>query len=290
MSRLRTFASEFDGRFERLLRPIADAAPEIVEAVRYSALAPGKRIRPFLVVRSCELVGGNRDRAWHVAAGVECVHAFSLIHDDLPAMDDDDLRRGRPTSHKRFGEATAILAGDALAFLGIEMLLRHEPDKDLAARMALVLVESAGWGGMIGGQSADISSQSRPPDLKTTEAIHDRKTAALFAAACKMGAMVGAGSRLGDIESLARFGRSFGRAFQIADDLLDLTETADNLGKRTGKDAVAGKQTYAGCVGVDEGRRTAQRMVDAAIEELAGFGDAASDLRDLVRHVVDRAY
>lgn len=286
---LEDFASEFDRRFGEYLTPGDDVPSELVKAIRYSALAPGKRIRPYLVVRCCELVGGRAADAWSIAAAVECVHTFSLIHDDLPAMDDDDLRRGQPTCHKKFDQATAVLAGDALVVLAFELLTRHVKDQAVAARMVLELALGTGWAGMIGGQTADILGQSKPSVLELASYIHKRKTASLFKTSCRLGAMAGRG----DTDTIAicgRFGQSLGRAFQIADDLLDVTSTAEELGKKVGKDAVANKQTFPQCVGIERSRTAAREEAKAAIAELSTFGPQADDLRALARYVVDRNY
>jgi geranylgeranyl pyrophosphate synthase len=287
--RLRDFAVEFDRRFGGYLTPRSDTPCELLEAIRYSALAPGKRIRPYLVVRCCELAGGSREDAWAVAAAVECVHTFSLVHDDLPAMDDDDLRRGRPTTHKQFGEAVAILAGDALMVLAFELLAHRAADRRLAGEMALELAERTGWAGMIGGQAADIAGQSQSPSLERTQFIHERKTAALFEAACRLGAMAGRGQP-DAITALGEFGRCLGRAFQIADDLLDVISTAEKSGKAVGKDVAAGKQSYPRCVGVERSRAAANAAAAAAVAELERFGAAADDLRELARYVASRAF
>ncbi len=286
---LRTFAREFDERFESYLTPRDDAPAELSEAIRYSALAPGKRIRPFLCFRCCELVGGNVETAWPVAAALECVHAFSLIHDDLPAMDNDELRRGRPTCHKKFGEATAILAGDALAVLAFEILCSHITDGVLASRMCLELARGTGWEGMIGGQTADLIGETKPPTLELVRFIHDRKTARLFETSCRLGALAG-GGRMEAVDRLGRYGEWLGRAFQIADDLLDLTSTPERLGKRVGKDADANKQTLPRCVGIEGSLTRAKETVDAAVAELDMFGPQADDLRGLATYVVDRNY
>lgn len=287
--RVKDFAAQFDRRFGEYLTPGEDVPQELVEAIRYSALAPGKRIRPYLVVRCCELVGGKVADHWPVAAAVECVHAFSLIHDDLPAMDDDNLRRGRLTCHKKFDEATAVLAGDALVILAFELLTRHVKDQVLAARMVQELAVGTGWAGMIAGQTADILGQSRPPVLELASYIHKRKTASLFETACRLGALAGGGS-VDSVAACGRFGQSLGRAFQIADDLLDLTSTARELGKEVGKDAAANKQTFPQCVGIERSRTVAMEEAKAAIAELDIFGPEADDLRALARYVVDRNY
>jgi len=286
---LSIFAAQFDGHLNGYLQTTNNVPSELLEAVRYSVLAPGKRIRPYLVVRCCELVGGSRDSALPAAAAVECVHAFSLVHDDLPAMDDDDLRRGRPTAHKQFGEAMAILAGDALVVLAFELLARRVRDRRLAGEMVLELAERTGWAGMIGGQAADIAGQSQDPSLDRTQYIHERKTAALFAGACRLGAMAGRGT-VADVSALGRFGRCLGLAFQIADDLLDVTSTKEKLGKMTGKDVTARKQTYPRSVGVERSRETAGAAAADAKAELSRFGAAASDLRELADYAVSRGF
>jgi len=288
-SLLTSFAAAFDSQLNDYLQPTGDVPAELMEAVKYSVLAPGKRIRPYLVVRCCELVGGSRDDAWPAAAAVECVHAFSLVHDDLPAMDDDDVRRGRPTTHKQFGEAMAILAGDALVVLAFEIIAHHVQDRKLAGEMVLELAERTGWAGMIGGQAADIAGQSQDLALDRTQFIHERKTAALFAGACRLGALAGRGTPA-DVAALGRFGASLGRAFQIADDLLDVTSTAEKLGKKAGKDGVAGKQTYPRCVGVEQSQVAARAAADAAIAEIDVYGTTASDLRELAAYAASRSF
>ena len=255
--------------------------------MRYSALAPGKRFRPYLVAASCRLCGGTDGLALPVAAAMECVHAFSLVHDDLPAMDDDDLRRGRPTCHKVFGEAMAILAGDALLALAFEILVtRTAPSTDRAG-LVRILAEATGRNGMIGGQAADILGERLPPSLQRVRQIHAGKTAALISASCRMGA-VAAGADAAAIEALGRYGRHVGMAFQIADDLLDLTSTPQQLGKATAKDAEAHKQTYPAVVGMESARLAAVEETAKAIEALKPFGAAADNLRSLARFVIER--
>ena len=288
-ARLHRFAAEFDTRFEAMVSPSEDVPGELLEAIRHTALAPGKRIRPFLVVRCCELAGGKRDAAWPAAAAIECIHVFSLIHDDLPAMDDDDFRRGQPSCHKKFGEATAILAGDALVVLAFELLVRPAADAEMAAKMVLELTSGAGWSGMIGGQAADILGQSQPPTLSLAEYIHQRKTARLFETACRLGAIAGQASTA-KIDALGHFGQMLGRAFQIVDDLLDVQARADDVGKRVGKDAQAGKQSFPRCVGIEGSREAARAACDAAVFALNPFGNDAADLCAMARYVVGRDY
>jgi len=285
---LRAFAAEFDGRLDALLACGGPRPADLAEAVRYSVLASGKRVRPYLLVRCCELVGGTRERAWPAAAAIECVHAFSLVHDDLPAMDDDDLRRGRATTHKKFGEALAILAGDALLALSFELVARMA-DARVVQALVSELAGATGWSGMIGGQAQDLAGENQPPSLERTRAIHRLKTGRLFAAACRMGAICGGGT-VDQLEGFLRFGGRLGEAFQIADDLLDLTAGAERLGKTAGKDAAARKQTYPACVGAAASRAAADAAVTSAVAELAPFGPAADDLRELAAYVVVRDY
>lgn len=286
---LKEFVPEFDRHLREYVSTTFDNSPQLVEAVKYSVLAPGKRIRPYLVVRSCELSGGWRDHAWPTAAAIECIHAFSLVHDDLPAMDDDALRRGKPTTHKQFGEAIAILAGDALLSLAFELVGSHLPHHSRLGEIVRELAESTGWAGMIGGQASDICGESIPPNLGLTRAIHERKTARLIACACRLGGMV-AIADASTTECLGRFGRHLGLAFQIADDLLDVRASADQLGKATQKDVNAGKQTYPRCVGVEASKQAAQDELQKAIDALSPFGEAAADLRQLAAYVVSRDY
>ena len=288
-ARLSDFALKFDPAFASLLDPPPGVPPRLAEAMRYSALAPGKRFRPYLVVKSCELAGGTFADALPPAGAIECIHAFSLVHDDLPAMDDDDLRRGRPTNHVVYGEAMAILAGDALLALAIELVARHVSDPARAGRIAAELARGTGWQGMIGGQVADIEGQNEPLDLNRVRYIHEHKTAALIAAACRVGAIAG-GADAQTIERLGTYGESVGLAFQIADDLLDVTSSAGVLGKAVGKDAVAGKQTYPGCVGLEASRRAGLAAVEAAVSALAPFGHRAGELEELARFCVRREH
>lgn len=286
---LKSFVTEFDVLLASLLVPAESTPPLLVEAMHYAALAPGKRVRPFLVVRFCELMGGSRDAAWVAAAAIECIHAFSLVHDDLPAMDDDDLRRGRPTCHRQFGEAVAILAGDALAVLPFELITRHVPDPNTAIALIRELAVGTGWSGMIAGQTVDVLEEGKAPSLESVRYIHACKTAALFTAACRMGAICGAGSPAAT-DSAGSFGRHLGIAFQIADDLLDVTSNATTLGKETGKDAACGKQTYPGCVGLEASRAAALEAKRLAVDELQNFAAQADDLRALAGYVVERLH
>ncbi len=265
-----------------------DGVPAVLgQAVRYAAQGGGKRVRPFVVTRVCELCGGSAEMAAPAAVAIECVHAFSLVHDDLPAMDDDDLRRGRPTCHKVFGEAVAILAGDTLLALAFEIVGTRIGDAGVARAAVAELARGCGWAGMIGGQTTDILSEQKPAELSLVAEIHRYKTARLFESAARLGAICARADEAKQAAA-AGFGHHLGRAFQIADDLLDVTGNAQQLGKAVAKDAGAGKQTYPAAVGIDASRRAADEAARRAVEALAVFGPAADDLRQLARFVVER--
>lgn len=284
---LGAWARQFDRRLDSILA-VPEAVPAVLgEAVRYAVQGGGKRVRPFIVTRICELCGGTAEAALPAAVALECVHAFSLVHDDLPAMDDDDLRRGRPTCHKAFGEAVAILAGDALLALAFEILTTRISDPKTSTAAVAELASGAGWAGMIGGQTTDILSEQKPTDLSLVQQIHRYKTARLFETAGRLGAICARASE-SHMTAAATFGQQLGLAFQIADDLLDVTGTAAEVGKAVAKDADAGKQTYPAAVGLEESQRIARLTAERAIEALSPFGPAADDLRQLVRFVIDR--
>ncbi len=289
---LRDYGRRFDARLAEFLPP-DDGASDLAAAMRYSALAPGKRLRPYLVSECCAVAGGSEDDAVAAAAAIECVHVFSLIHDDLPAMDDDDLRRGQPTCHVRFGEANAILAGDALLSLAFELIVRHTPDAEVAGQLVLEVCDAVGIRGMIGGQAADIAGQQHPPSLARVRDIHARKTGRLIEASCRMGAIVGgstaARQRPNILQMLADYGRWLGSAFQITDDVLDVTATRESMGKAVRKDAEVGKQTYPACVGIEESRQAARDACKAATTALAILGPEADNLRAMAEFVLERA-
>ncbi|NLX23016.1 MAG: hypothetical protein GXY55_15290 [Phycisphaerae bacterium] len=285
--KLAAWGRSFEPVLDALLTPGPAVPTVLAEAVRYSAQGGGKRVRPFIVTRICELCGGSATDATPAAAALECVHAFSLVHDDLPAMDDDDLRRGRPTCHRVYGEAVAILAGDALLALAFEIAATRIADAGTARAVVVELAQGTGWGGMIGGQTTDIESEEQPTDLALVETIHRYKTARLLEAAGRLGAL-SARASAAQLAAAASYGHHLGRAFQIADDLLDVTGDAALLGKAVAKDAAAGKQTYPAAVGVDASRQAAWDAARQAIEALADFGPQADDLRALARYVVER--
>lgn len=257
----------------------------LTEAVAYSVQAGGKRLRPVLVVESCRASGGDPEAALPAAVAIELVHTFSLIHDDLPAMDDDDLRRGRPTNHRVFGEALAILAGDWLAVHALRLVAQCPVDAAIAGELVAALAE--GTERMIAGQAADMAGERQPPQRELVRFIHRHKTAALIETCCRLGALCG-GSSAAHREALARFGESLGLAFQVADDLLDQTASAEQMGKRTLKDAAVDKQTYPAVFGVAAARAEAERLAAEAVAALEPLGPAGQRLADLARYVVSR--
>jgi geranylgeranyl diphosphate synthase type II len=280
-------ACQTDQALRSYLQDLTDSPARLVEAMSYSLFAGGKRFRPALVFASGRLLGAADDRLVPAAAAIECVHTFSLIHDDLPAMDDDDLRRGRPTSHKVFGEAMAILAGDALLAMAFAILGKHVKEPAVAAALVRELAAATGPAGMIGGQVADIEGEDQAPTPQSVRYVHERKTAALIAAACRLGAIAAQGGPEA-VSALGQYGYHLGLAFQLADDALDVTATAAQMGKRTGKDTQAGKQTMVRLAGPAATMEAARREVGQAMACLAPYGPAAELLRALAEFVVQR--
>lgn len=265
-----------------------DCPERLADAIRYSLLAPGKRIRPALVLMAAQAVGGDIRRAMPGGVAVEMIHAYSLIHDDLPAMDDDDLRRGRPTTHIAFDEATAILAGDALIPMAFEHLLTHVPDPILASLCVRRLSKAAGPEALVGGQMDDLAAESGGEQtLARLKAIHRRKTGALIDAAVAIGGLLGGGDQA-SLAALAAYSRPLGLAFQVVDDCLDHSAGADDMGKRTGKDAARGKLTYPGLLGLDEAKKYADSLIDQAISAISVFGNDAARLNWTAGFVRDR--
>jgi geranylgeranyl diphosphate synthase type II len=264
-----------------------DCPAPLREAIRYSLLAPCKRLRPTLLLFAAEACGASWETALPAACAVEMVHTYSLIHDDLPAMDNDDLRRGRPTCHKAFGEAVAILAGDALLALAFEALASDIHPPEVAARACARLAEAAGALALVGGQADDLALEHATGDVATLENIHRRKTGAMFLVALRLGGYVAGADEIQQA-ALERFGRKIGLAFQIADDLLDVEGTEAALGKRVGKDSQQGKLTFPGLLGIEESRRRAQRLIDEACAALAPLGEKRAALEVLARYIVER--
>jgi geranylgeranyl diphosphate synthase type II len=277
---------------DRALPPETEWPESIHRAVRYSLFAGGKRIRPVLVLAAGEAVGGVREEVMPLACAVEMIHTYSLIHDDLPAMDDDDLRRGKPTSHRVFGEAVAILAGDALLTRAFHLLAELPGDAD-AVRMrrrleaTAILGEAAGTTGLIGGQVVDLESEGRAVAAEELERLHRAKTGALLEACVRGGAVLG-GATDDERRLLDRYASAVGLAFQVVDDILDTTEEAQRLGKTAGKDAAAGKATYVSVHGLDRARELAATLRSEALEALEPLGPRGVRLGEVARLVVDR--
>ena len=259
----------------------------LADAIEYGLLAPGKRLRPTLVLMASEACGGSVEAALPVACAVEMIHAYSLIHDDLPAMDDDALRRGRPTCHRQFDEATAILAGDALLTLAFETLATGVGPAETAARCCATLAQAAGATGMVGGQADDMAGGLTAGDLPQIESIHARKTGALFTASLRLGAIV-AGATDEQEAALTSYGQAVGLAFQITDDLLDVRGDTTAVGKRVGKDTEQGKGTFPALLGVEASLQRAEGLIDQACSALAPFEDRATGLEVLARFVLER--
>jgi farnesyl diphosphate synthase len=299
--RLDLIARETEALLERLLtpEPLTDelARPQrLVEVMRYVTLGGGKRFRPFLVVEAAALFKVPQDQALMVGAALECIHCYSLVHDDLPAMDNDDLRRGRPTAHKAFDEATAILAGDGLLTIAFDILSRPQVHAKAQVRIDLVsaLARASGVGGMVGGQILDLGAEGRfaegkPQRLerRDVEILQGMKTGALLRFACVSGSILGEADAARR-EALDRYGSAVGKAFQIADDLLDLEGDPATVGKATGKDAAAHKATMVSALGVDEARRTLVRLVEEAETALVPFGPDGAVLKAAAHFVAER--
>jgi geranylgeranyl diphosphate synthase type II len=274
----------------RLLAGHTDINGDLKEAMKYTLFAPGKRIRSALVLWCCELIGGKTNRNAEIAAAaIEMVHTYSLVHDDLPAIDNDDLRRGSPTCHKAFDEATAILAGDALLTLAFEILATDIDEPAIAVRLVHELADAAGPAGMIAGQMADLKAPLKKT-LATEhqlQAIHINKTGKMFRAAAVMGAVCG-GANKDELESLSEYGLKIGLGFQIADDILDVCASSEQLGKTAGKDAEADKCTYPAVVGIEKSKQLAKKLADEAAALLAPFDTKADTLRRLAIALLER--
>jgi geranylgeranyl diphosphate synthase type II len=278
-----------DAALDRLIPPETQRPQSIHQAMRHSVFAGGKRLRPVLCMEAGRMIAGSSPPGIEeLGAALEMLHTYSLIHDDLPALDNDDLRRGRPTCHKVFGDAIAILAGDALQTQAYEILARLECPPE--ARVRIIETVARGTGtvdGMIGGQVADLEAEHTPPTAEMLEYIHRAKTAALITASVASGGIY-AGARDNEVTKLRAFGRAIGLAFQIVDDVLDVTQTSEQLGKTAGKDTAAQKATYPALFGIEESERKADALVASALAELDDFGQRAQTLKDLARYLVER--
>jgi geranylgeranyl pyrophosphate synthase len=284
LNRLR---ARIDDALERLLPPERGWAPRLQAAMRYAVLSGGKRIRPLVTLATTESLDGDVELALAPACAVELIHAYSLVHDDLPAMDDDDLRRGRPTVHVAFDEATAILAGDALQALAFETLAAAKLPADTRMAMSRALARAIGWRGMVGGQAIDMASTGGAIALDELESMHRGKTGALLVAAVELGALAASADEQTRAQ-LSRFAAAIGLAFQIVDDLLDVTSDVDQLGKATGVDAEAGKNTFPGKLGVAASRTRCDALVAEALQALGDAGIEGGSLPAIAMQVVDR--
>ncbi len=287
---LKTTANEIEALLDELLAVKTSLAPRVTEAMRYSALAQGKRLRPFFVSESARILGADHQQALRVGAALECIHCYSLVHDDLPAMDDDALRRGKPTCHIAYDEATAILAGDGLLTIAFEIIADPATHADGAVRAALILelARAAGHNGMVGGQMLDLAAeQKQSHDLDEIIAIQSLKTGALFRFSLEAGAIL-AKAGPADRTAMQTYADKVGLAFQIADDILDVESSPEQLGKATQKDADAGKATFIDLFGLDGARQKASALADEACDALAPYGDKATILRDAARFIVER--
>ncbi len=290
-SALDRVARDIDILFDSWLKVPADSRARLYEAMRHAAIGGGKRIRPMLVVAASELFNVDSDSAMRVGFAVECIHVYSLVHDDLPCMDDDDLRRGRPTVHKAFDEATAVLAGDCLLALAFEILGEEATHRDALVRAELMaaLARASGPSGMGGGQMMDLAAEHQRLTLPAVTRLQQLKTGALIGFCLEAAGIMG---RVAPEHRthLRGYARDLGLAFQIADDLLDVEGDEKDTGKRLGKDAMAGKATFVSLLGVERSRRQAQMLVDQAIDHLRDFGEAADMLRDIARFAIERTH
>ncbi|MBF0446779.1 MAG: polyprenyl synthetase family protein [Magnetococcales bacterium] len=282
---------QVDSALDHLVPKAQKPPQQLNQAIRHSLIDGGKRLRPILVLAAAEAVGGETEKLLPFACALECIHTYSLIHDDLPAMDDDDLRRGRPTCHKQFDEATAILAGDGLLTLAFELAARPIEGVSAADSLAMVvqLAQDAGIHGMVGGQMMDMLAENRPIELAELQYIHVHKTGALIRSSCLAGARLGGGSEQ-QIKKLKRYGEAIGLAFQIADDILDVVGDCHLLGKSTGQDQQHAKSTYPALMGLGQARQEAETLIQEALRCLDDFSQAADPLRLLARYITDRTH
>jgi farnesyl diphosphate synthase len=291
-SNLTALSARADDVLARVLPPEDQPPVELHRAMRYAVLGGGKRLRPLLVYATGNAFGAPLDRLDATAAAVEIIHAYSLVHDDLPAMDDDDLRRGRPTFHVAFGEAMAILAGDALQALAFEVLA-HDAALDVDANtrvgMLRALATACGSHGMAGGQAFDLAAVGQRLDAAELERMHAYKTGALIRASVRLGALAASVRDAATLDALERYGHAVGLAFQIRDDLLDIEAGTETLGKTAGKDAAAAKPTYPAILGIDASLAELSRLTDEALEAIAPLGASARSLADIARFVAERA-
>jgi len=281
-----------DEALKNLMPRPSGMAAEVIESMNYSLFAGGKRIRPILCIAGAETIGGSAEDVLPFACAIELIHSYSLIHDDLPVMDNDDLRRGKPTNHKVFGEAIAILAGDGLLTLSFNLMAGYGANRRVKKAPLLRAIEliasAAGYRGMVGGQALDIIYEGKDPDPAVVEYIHRHKTGALMAASVTAGAILAGGSEEEE-KSINRYGQQIGLAFQIADDILNIEGNRNITGKGTGSDESRGKITYPSVFGIAESKRIQRQLISHAIEALKGFDNRAEPLRKLAQYIIERS-
>ena len=287
---LKSRQKRIDRALERYLPKEKTRPPTIHKAMRYSLFAGGKRLRPILCLAAAETCGGKIDNALPLACALECIHTYSLVHDDLPSMDNDDFRRGRPTCHKVFGDGIAVLAGDALLTIAFEIVSRvkFSPRYNLSILLREIAI-AAGSRKLIAGQVADLEAEGRNIDMMGLRYIHENKTAAILTTSVRLGAM-SAGANPKDLDAITKFGRALGIAFQIIDDTLDVTQTSEKLGKSAGKDAAAKKATYPAVIGLKKSRLEAKRLTRRAHNALSIFDGKAEALHALANYLLEREY
>ncbi len=281
-----------DRALEEYLPAISGPEKRVVEAARYSLFAGGKRIRPILCMAAHNAVRGHSDAVLPVACALEMIHTYSLIHDDLPAMDNDDYRRGKLTNHKVFGEAVAVLAGDLLLTYAFELMasaVNVESNHEVIIKIIRLVAEASGFKGMIGGQMVDLECEKRDVDLSTVEYMHTKKTGALLTASVKAGALLG-GVSDSELQRFESYGHHFGLAFQITDDLLDVTGDFEVMGKKPGSDEEKNKKTYPALLGLENSKQAAIEHVEKAVEAVKPFGDAATPLVAMARYLLERRH
>jgi len=280
-----------DKALQKFMPRPSGLASDVINAMNYSLFAGGKRVRPILCMAGAEAVGGSTDSVVPVACAIELIHTYSLIHDDLPVMDNDDLRRGKPTNHKVFGEAVALLAGDGLLTLAFNLMAGYGAEKEVEKKALLRVIDliasAAGYKGMVGGQVVDITYEGKEPDPSVVEYIHRHKTAALIAASVTAGTILAGGNK-DEEKSINRYGQQVGLAFQIADDILNIQGDRKIMGKGTGSDKEKGKITYPSVFGTAESTKIQKELIKNAIESLKGFDNRAEPLRDLARYIINR--
>lgn len=287
---LRRTADAVEEKLLKLLPKANDLEQQVIDAMEYALMAGGKRVRPFLVMESARIFGVGESAALRVAAAVECAHTYSLVHDDLPCMDDDDMRRGQPSVHRKFDEATAVLAGDALLTLAFEILADEQTHSDARVRCELIsaLARALGVNGMVGGQMFDLLAENQDLDQIRITRLQRMKTGALIVFSGEAGAILGKAEDRRR-QAIRGYAHDIGLAFQIVDDLLDEEGTTDEIGKTAGKDAAAGKATLVSLFGIERARMQAKMLTDQALQHLVVFGDAAQNLRSLAKFIINRA-